>query len=1664
MEVNVVKTISNKTRKRSLFAVATTAVCAFLGGVFFASPLANVFAPKAETFESVNYDFSDSSVASKFKVTYGSSTPTVSDGKLNLKQWGRTYFNHSFNTLDKDVYVGFDFYAPSTTHFRMSLATDLKHNAEGSTSWVGDTGDAVCFKMCSEGIQVYKEAMRDKDWIGTHGTKYFGALHRMEMLISNGYVKFYIDGTQKALGNGKSIPIPYNTITTTTTDENGEEVTTTEYSYDTYLFFETSGTGVYIDNLIIDDNFNALYDIEESEKSFIGYDSLKLSEGNDVSAAVGWNTPLTTLNATTQFTRSSYYSVGYNWTGGEYYSFKVNNATDSYAGFSVDVANGLNTGNYGLWYTTAEGMPYYLEAEDGSMSVGEFKESNYKDTSNSRNYPEGVAIIPKGFNGRVYIPLTSFEILDWSATKEEVTTHTDDANVLNLARIGWSDIYYVPENTAATGSITISGEALYGKNIVRDKGVTTDPVAKTVKAIGDIGAVTEASEKQIAFARELYNALDETSKASVTNYAVLDAAETTFAVLKSSAAVIGTDGKDFTGTDGVTFTETFASAPATVSAWIRVDRNIGDNVNVGTVIGTAERIGSTIYDRTATFSFEITTNGQPKFEWRAARTDKVVFIAENVDVRTGSWLYVAFTRDAVNGVLTCYVNGVAVASLTTDPDNVKDFTMIKPAIVGSDYTNDGILARGFTPDFNGSIADVRVYDSALTAAEVAEDMTGKRADGLLGGIDFASGEAEYYYNYAGEDGADAYGWLEVENSYFEAKDGEYTFAVIPDTQMLFSRAPNDSNGNSIYSDEYDVTQNAMYKNIAWLVENKELLNLQYVMHVGDLTDCLNYASYATKGMYETKYGFASLKALTDANIPWALARGNHDGGYEAAKLAIWDEYWSQSKAYEKMMTANEDTNAPAKYCTAEVASGVSGTYSYYETFTVGEVDYIVVVLDLEASDTVLTWANEVLTYYNDRKAIVLTHAYLNGTGTSLLTSLMGGSTYHNNGQAIWDEFISQHANVVMAISGHSSGPDIGRKLMTGVNGNKVWNFMIDLSSYEFAGYEQPALMSLLKFSADGKTVTFNLYSSNKSAVFRNFNTFTVTLGEVEETVEEETDTVWNPSATDTRQIVLLPNIQPYSTMSGNDLVTTTDETGDSASLQFAAASGMQFRSGWQAYALSIDITENGIFKFTADAGISSVWTLRIAMLQTSAKDGLTRIIPLTDPDDTDTLTFTNGIYGGTTTDTEEYSVSFAALLPNGVTVEAGDKLTLVFAGTNSDWVYGCYNGAVYDTDGALVKDYTLGIKKGTTNSTATKGLFAAGYNGKLADGTDSTVKNYNGFTVGWLHLTGSFANFFTQYTNTVTVKDESGNVMFTAISSSIGTNIGVQNKLPTLKRTGYKFLGYNIGGTLYAGDTYSVSGTTSTSGTTQSVTAVFEELPTGIFDTDGRLVLDYGKEGFNGALPALTRTGRIFLGYEIGGKLYPAGTSYNSETDGVATAVFANFSTLNGASMRTTSPAGLRFQTYLDLSAYELITASGSVSFGTLIAPEAYITTADGSLDYSALTVDCGWNILNVESTVQHQTAYDMFFNAALVNIRTYNYAAEFVARGYMTVTYADGTTAFFYAGVTDNGRSVESVAEKAYNDVKLVKTDEYKYELSDGTYSYYDDTVRGVLSGFIGE
>ena len=83
----------------------------------------------------------------------------------------------------------------------------------------------------------------------------------------------------------------------------------------------------------------------------------------------------------------------------------------------------------------------------------------------------------------------------------------------------------------------------------------------------------------------------------------------------------------------------------------------------------------------------------------------------------GDWYHVALTLDVNAQTLELFINGVSEGSTSVSSIYPWDITAISPLSIGSREISDSNFTAN---EFNGKIADVRLYDSALTSTEAYE--------------------------------------------------------------------------------------------------------------------------------------------------------------------------------------------------------------------------------------------------------------------------------------------------------------------------------------------------------------------------------------------------------------------------------------------------------------------------------------------------------------------------------------------------------------------------------------------------------------------------------------------------------------------------------------------------------------------------------------------------------------------------------------------------------------------------------------------------------------------------------------------------------------------------------------------------------------------------------
>ena len=141
-----------------------------------------------------------------------------------------------------------------------------------------------------------------------------------------------------------------------------------------------------------------------------------------------------------------------------------------------------------------------------------------------------------------------------------------------------------------------------------------------------------------------------------------------------------------------------------------------------------------------------------------------------------------------------------------------------------------------------------------------------------------------------------------------------------------------------------------------------------------------------------------------------------------------------------------------------------------------------------------------------------------------------------------------------------------------------------------------------------------------------------------------------------------------------------------------------------------------------------------------------------------------------------------------------------------------------------------------------------------------------------------------------------------------------------------------------------------------------------------------------------------------------------------------------GASIRLSNPTGIRFGTQIDRAFFD--TLGGSAVYGVKVARKDVLQNGD----FAALTDENSVSNDSANANFRWVTEGE-FFRTVLMNINEANYQTALCWNAYVTVTYADGKTATFWADWTeaDNCRSLAQVAQSALEDTTVEWTEAEK-------------------------
>jgi len=220
---------------------------------------------------------------------------------------------------------------------------------------------------------------------------------------------------------------------------------------------------------------------------------------------------------------------------------------------------------------------------------------------------------------------------------------------------------------------------------------------------------------------------------------------------------------------------------------------------------------------------------------------------------------------------------------------------------------------------------------------------------------------------------------------------EFTIIALPDTQKYALSYPD------IFTAQ---TQ--------WIADNASSMNIVFVTHEGDIVDTWDSTT-------EWERADTSMSIL-DGVVPYGVSPGNHDQG---------TTYYNQYFPY-------------TRYETEPWYGGHRGDTNdtNYSLFSAGGDDYVVLQLEFWPSDDVIAWADLVLKAHSDRKAIITTHGFIDGSGNRNVHVI--GST-----QYIWDGLVVPNDNVYFVLCGHVADEYCRTDV---VNGREVHQLLADYQS------------------------------------------------------------------------------------------------------------------------------------------------------------------------------------------------------------------------------------------------------------------------------------------------------------------------------------------------------------------------------------------------------------------------------------------------------------------------------------------------------------------------------------------------------------------------------------------------------------------------------------------
>jgi hypothetical protein len=278
---------------------------------------------------------------------------------------------------------------------------------------------------------------------------------------------------------------------------------------------------------------------------------------------------------------------------------------------------------------------------------------------------------------------------------------------------------------------------------------------------------------------------------------------------------------------------------------------------------------------------------------------------------------------------------------------------------------------------------------------------------------------------------------------FINKNDFFSVIILPDTQHYSSRYPE-----------------IFYQQMNWIIENKDLLNIQYVVHLGDITN--NNKTYAWE------VASKSFKLLEDAGIPYSIVYGDND-------MKNPDKNYYDGIRHTELLNSYFPTTRFDK-----PGSWWHGGFfepqkidNYYCFFNYLEYKFMIMNLEIAPRSAVLNWADNIISANPSNKVILVTHDYLDRNGNrldDLKTFGMNGRDKNdklkgNNAETVFKKLVKKNPNIILVLCGHKEGEfqkEVKIKEAPGSEKRKVFEILSDFQDERLKGTDEKSGKGLLR--------------------------------------------------------------------------------------------------------------------------------------------------------------------------------------------------------------------------------------------------------------------------------------------------------------------------------------------------------------------------------------------------------------------------------------------------------------------------------------------------------------------------------------------------------------------------------------------------------------------------